>query len=354
MNSVPDKTKSRHVVVAPNWIGDTAMAAPFLASLRASLPGGRIEVVSSPWTAGLLRTFPWVDEVHTIGGKDGRGWWKSSFSVRRKLGGRWTGTVWLLPNSFRSALLGLWIGGGRRVGYATDGRGFLLSRAVAPLPESSSLHLTDYYLGLLEAEGWPATHRRVQLPVTPEAAQFAEELISKKAPSGSGPLIGLHPGAAFGESKTWPAESFARLAKGLTASLGARVLILGGPGETELAGWVASASDGAASSIAGEDTLETLPGVLAGLDLLVSGDTGPLHVAALAGTKTISFFGPTDHRRTAPRGAPHRTLRRELECSPCFERVCPLGHHKCMKEITPEEVEEEVKEILRAGVRAAE
>ena len=97
-----------------------------------------------------------------------------------------------------------------------------------------------------------------------------------------------------------------------------------------------------------------LPGVLAGLDLFVSGDTGPLHVAALAGTKTISFFGPTDHRRTAPRGAPHRTLRRELECSPCFERVCPLGHHKCMKEITPEEVEEEVKEILRAGVRAAE
>ena len=132
------------------------------------------------------------------------------------------------------------------------------------------------------------------------------------------------------------------------------ILILGGPGEIELAAGVSSASEGAAVSIAGEETLETLPGVLAGLDLFISGDTGPLHIAALAGVKTISFFGPTDHRRTAPRGALHRTLRREMECSPCFERECPLGHHNCMKEITPEVAEEEVKEILKASVGAAE
>ncbi len=354
MDSVPDELKSRHIVVAPNWIGDTAMAAPFFASLRAALPKGRIEVVASPWTAGLLRAFPWVDEVHPIAGRNGREWWKSMFSLRAKLGGRGTETVWLLPNSFRAALLGCLIGGGRRVGYATDGRGFLLSRAVAPPPESPPPYLIDYYLGLLEAEGWPVAHRAIRLPVTPETSRFAEGLFSRKAPPGSGPLIGVHPGAAFGESKTWPAAFFAQLAKNLVQNLGARILILGGPGETELADWVSSASEGAAVSIAGDDTLETLPGVLAGLDLFISGDTGPLHVAALAGTKTISFFGPTDHRRTAPRGVRHRTLRRELECSPCFERECPLGHHNCMKEITPEEVEKEVKEILRQSVGAAE
>ncbi len=351
MASAPDITKSRHIVVAPNWIGDTAMSAPFFASLRALLPGGRIEAVANPWTAGLLRTFPWVDEVHPVGGSGG---WKSALSVRGKVDGRDAETVWLLPNSFRSALLGLWIGGRRRVGYAADGRGFLLSRAVAPPPEPPPPHLIDYYVGLLEAEGWPVAHRRVQLPVTPEAGRFAEALFSRKAPPGAGPLIGFHPGAAFGESKTWPAESFARLSKNLARNLGARVLILGGPGEVELAKRVSMASDGASVSIAGEDTLETLPGVLGGLDLFISGDTGPLHLAALVGTKTISLFGPTDPRRTAPRGALHRTICRELECSPCFKRVCPLGHHNCMKEITPEKVEEIVKEILGASVGAAE
>jgi heptosyltransferase-2 len=225
---------------------------------------------------------------------------------------------------------------------------------VAPPPEDPSPHLIDYYLGLLEAEGLPAGQRSVRLPVRPEASHFAKELFSRKISSQSGPLIGIHPGAAFGESKTWPIDSFARLSKRLALNLGARILILGGPAEVELADRVSAASGDAADSIAGEDTLETLPGILKGLDLFISGDTGPLHIAALVGTRTLSFFGPTDHRRTAPRGDRHRILRRDLDCSPCFQRTCPLVHHKCMKEILPEEVEEEVREILRAGVGAVE
>ena len=154
-------------------------------------------------------------------------------------------------------------------------------------------------------------------------------------------------------------ESFAALANRLWAGCGARVLVLGGPEEIELAERVCAASGGAAVSLAGKDTLGTLPGILARLSVFVSGDTGPLHVAALAGVKTVSLFGPTDHRRTAPRGEAHRLIRREIECSPCFKRVCPLGHHKCMKEISPEEVAREVEDILkkfpvpRADARAA-
>ena len=122
----------------------------------------------------------------------------------------------------------------------------------------------------------------------------------------------------------------------------------------------AEASGGAARSIAGKDTLATLPALLARLGVLVSGDTGPLHIAALVGTKTVSLFGPTDPRRTAPRGEGHRILRRELECSPCFKRTCPLGHHRCMKDIAPEEVAGEAARMLtlssgstRAGAGAA-
>ena len=151
-----------------------------------------------------------------------------------------------------------------------------------------------------------------------------------------------------------PYPGLSETSKRLVQNLGGSVLILGGPGEVELADRVSVASGHTAVSIAGEDTLEKLPGILQGLDLFISGDTGPLHIAALVGTRTLSFFGPTDHRRTAPRGNRHRILRRDLDCSPCFQRTCPLVHHKCMKDITPEEVEEEVREILRAGVGAAE
>ncbi len=344
----------RQVVFAPNWIGDCAMSAPFLASLRAAFPEDRIEAVARPWVAGILETFPWLDAVHHMAGAWG------TLALRGKLRG--ADTLWLLPNSFRSALLARWAGAGRRIGYATDRRGWLLTRPVEPPPReppSGPPHLIDYYLGLLEAEGISPAHRAVRLPVSPEAEAFAENLVSAEVPPGEGPLVGIHPGAFFGESKTWPAESFADLANRLWASCGARVLVLGGPEEIELAERVCAASGGAAVSIAGKDTLGTLPGILARLSVFVSGDTGPLHVAALAGVRTVSLFGPTDHRRTAPRGEAHRLLRREIECSPCFKRVCPLGHHKCMKEISPEEVAREVEDILkkspvpRADARAA-
>ncbi len=303
-------------------------------------------MVASPWTAGLLESFPWVDAIHRVGGGAGRGKWRGIFPLRGLLGGEETEALWLLPNSFRSALLGWWIGARRRIGYATDGRSWLLTDPVAPPAESPPPHLVDYYLGLLEARGLPTAHRQVRLQVAPEAARFAERLLAEEVPSGEGPLVGMHPGAFFGESKAWPPEAFAALAKRLAREAAARVVLFGGPGEEGLAGRVCRAAGGAAVNLAGRDTLATLPGLLARLDAFVSGDTGPLHVAALVGTPTVSLFGPTDFRRTAPRGGAHRMVRRELECSPCFQRTCPLGHHRCMREIGPEEVAAEVIALL--------
>ncbi|MEE9276164.1 MAG: lipopolysaccharide heptosyltransferase II, partial [bacterium] len=292
----------RHLVIAPAWIGDSAMAAPFFASLRAALPRARIEALAGPWTAGLLGAFPWIDSVRVLEGGAGKGKWRAFLSVRRVAGPGAPEAIWLLPNSFRAAALARRIGARRRIGYARDGRGWLLTRPVAPPPDSPPPHLVDYYLGLLEAEGLEAAHRAVRLPVSPEAARFADRLLADEAPAGEGPLIGMHPGAFFGDSKLWPLESFAALAVRLAREEGARVLLLGGPDEIGLAGRVAEAAGGAAVNLAGRDTLATLPGLLARLRGLVSGDTGPLHAAALVGTPTVSLFGPTDPRRTAPRG----------------------------------------------------
>ncbi len=352
MREFPENHEGRQIIVAPNWIGDAAMAAPFFASLRAAFPGDRIEALAAPWAAGILDTFPWLDAVlRTEGGK-----WRSFFSARSKTRRNGIKALWLLPNSFRSALLGRWLGAPRRIGYAAGGRGWLLTHPVPPPPDKPPLHLVDYYLGLLEAQGVTPTRRVVRLPVSPEAAEFAERLIGEETGGGEMPLIGLNPGAFFGASKTWPVESYAALARRLAAGGRVRVLVLGGPKEADLAGRVCAAAEGAAINLAGKDSLQTLPGLLARLSILVSGDTGPLHIAALVGVRTVSLFGPTDPLRTAPLGKAHRHLRREMECSPCFERVCPLGHHRCMKEISPEEVAEEVEEILANAlpVRPAE
>ena len=340
------ENKGLHAVLAPSWIGDTAMAAPFLASLRAAFPEARIEAVATPWTAGLLERFPWLDAVHRVGGEGSR--WAGAWSLRRRLGGGSAEAVWLLANSFRSALLGRWIGGRRLIGYATDGRGWLLTRAVAPPPESPPPHLVDYYLGILEGAGVRPSVREVRLPVQEEDARAAEDLLAEVGGADARPLVGLHPGAFFGESKTWPAGEFARLARRLAREAGARVVVLGGAGESEMAAKVCREAEGAAASLAGRDNLRILPALLGRLDALVAGDTGPLHVAALVGTPTVALFGPTDPRRTAPRGAPHRVIRRELECSPCFERACPLGHHRCMNDIGADEVAAEVVSLLSA------
>ncbi len=342
MRELPENHEGRQIVVAPNWIGDTAMAAPFFASLRTAYPGDRIEALATPWSAGILDTFPWLDAVLRMEG----GKWRRFFSVRSKTRGDGIKSLWFLPNSFRSALLGRWLGAARRIGYATGGRGWLLTHPVPPPPDKPPPHLVDYYLGLLEAEGVTPVHRSVRLPVSPEAAEFADHLLREETGSGDIPLIGLNPGAFFGASKTWPVESYAALARRLAAGARARVVVLGGPKEVDLANSVCAAAGGAAVNLAGKDSLKTLPALLARLSVLVSGDTGPLHIAALVGVRTVSLFGPTDPQRTAPRGEAHRHLRRDLECSPCFERVCPLGHHRCMKEISPEEVAEEVEGIL--------
>ena len=329
-----------HLVVTPTWVGDTAMSAPFFSSLRKAYPEARLIAAAGPWTSGLLRSFPWIDRVLSVDGRK----WGSFFSLKKMLRGEMIDYAWILPNSFRAALMAKWVGARRRIGYSTDGRGWLLSNRVAPAPNVP--HLVDYYLRLLEAEGHATQVQVDDFLITPQALEFADNLLKRHFIGQNAPLVGIHPGAFFGESKTWPLEYFKQLIHLLMNREKARVCILGGPDERALAERLNAMSGGRAVNLAGEDTLETLPALLSHLDVFISGDTGPLHVAALAGTATIALFGPTDYRRTAPRGLWNRTIHKNLDCSPCFERTCPLHHHNCMQQITPEEVVGEAIELL--------
>ena len=334
-----------HTILAPNWIGDTAMAAPFFASLRSNFPDCKMKVIVNPWVEGLVRNYPWVDEVIKL---DSNSIWYliKSFRFGDFKNKHSRDIFWILPNSFRSALMSYLAKGKSRIGYSTGFRKYLLSNPIF-LPKNKSQNLIDYYLGLLVANGLSPISERISIEIRSDLLKISMNTLGKFVDLSKRPLIGIHPGAFFGSSKTWDPKSFGLLAERLTDKQNANVLIFGGPGEKELTEMVLKHSNGKALNFFGKDNLLILPGLLSMLDAFISGDTGPLHIASLVGTPTISIFGPTDPKMTAPRGSNNLYLYKNLDCSPCFQRICPLNHHDCMKKITVEEVENRLKDILK-------
>lgn len=328
----------RHLIVRlPNWLGDTVMALPTLRALRSGLDGRRITLVG-PW-APLLAAQSLADDCVPYP----RGARKrlAAAGALRRLGGD---TVLLCPNSIESALAA-WLWGARWiVGYATDGRGRLLSHPLPP--PSPRRHQVEEYLGLLAPFGIAAdaTPRWVLPPDGPD------ERVEALLPSGgaaSGPRIGVHLGAAFGPSKLWPADRLAALC-GELRRRGSVPVLLGAPSDAATADLiVASAGDGLVSLV-GKDAPELLPALLGRLTALVSMDTGVAHLAAAVGIPVVTLFGPTDPGLTAPRSADGCVIWKPPPCAPCFLPECPI-EHPCMRAITVAEVLEAVE--ARVGVR---
>jgi heptosyltransferase-2 len=236
-----------------------------------------------------------------------------------------------------------------RLGYDTDMRRPLLSHPV-PLP-SPRLHQVDEYRGLLEAAGVsvPGTAPSWRLGGDAAACAAVSTLLAEQASSGG--VVGLHLGAAFGSAKQWPAAAFAELASGLRER-GLRPLLLGSPAEAGIAAAVSSSAGWAVPSLVGRDRPDLLPRLLSRLACLVSGDTGVAHLAAAVGTPTVTLFGPTDPRLTAPRPTAGRTSAARIvpgraPCAPCFLHRCPIDH-VCMRDITAASVAQAVEEARAA------
>jgi heptosyltransferase-2 len=319
----------RVLVRAPNWLGDTVMAIPTLAALRAALPEAAELWVLGRWAAPLLAGQPGIDRV-----LDYPYPWSARLGLARRLRAARLDLVLLLPNSFESALLARLAGARWRVGYAGDTRAGLLTHAL-PAP-AARMHQVAAYLGLLEALGLAPPPAPPALRVAPGRQDEARRLLATLGLDGARRPVAIQLGAAFGPSKLWPPEHLAALARALEAE-GVPVVFLGSPAAAPLLEAVTRALGQAPRSLVGRDHPELLPALVAQFGVLVAPDSGPAHVAAAVGVPVVALFGPTDPERSAPLGAGHAALWRRPPCAPCFLPTCPIDH-RCLRALPVEEV----------------
>ena len=342
------------LVRGPNWAGDLVMATPGFRALRAHLPAARMTLAVPPALVPLLAGAPWFDEIVSIG-SSGRGplaVLRDGLRLRRQ---RAFDLGLCLPDSFSSALHMRAAGVRRIVGYRSDWRRALLHVTVEPPRDRDGrrawIPRERHVLGLVEALGAPARGTHLELFVTEAERSRADALLAAEGLDGDAPLALLAPGASYGPSKLWPAASFAALGDALLRA-GARVALVGSPGERALARRVAEAMAHPACDLSGRLDLGTLKAVIRRARVLVCNDAGARHVAVAFGVPCIVLMGPTSLAKTHLNLERVRVLTADVGCRPCYLRACPIDH-RCMTRIAPARVVEAALPALEPDARRA-
>ncbi len=309
------------VVRSPNWLGDAIMALPAVRNLKSLLVGHQLSVAAPENLVALWQACPFVNNVIALDQP------RNILAVAAKLRAGQFASAVLLPNSLRAALEAWRAGIPNRFGYARGGRGLFLTRTIpAPPRNPVRLHQKFYYLDLASALGAPSDPSLPELRLPPLTAPEIDPADAQK------PLAALCPGAEYGPAKRWPLENFAVVGQSL-AERGFRLVILGAPNDAPLAAQLAEFLP-TARNLAGTTTLEQFMHELARCQLVVSNDSGAMHLASALGVRTVTVFGSTEPVLTGPLGPRTAVLRHHVPCSPCFLRECPLDF-ACMTQIKP-------------------
>jgi heptosyltransferase-2 len=342
----------RVVVRPPNWLGDAVLALPALAAMRETFRDAELTIAAPAAVAAVFRedTDAAPDHVLELPAE------RAGVTAALK-GGRFTVAV-LLPNSFRSAWQVWRAGIPQRWGYATAGRGVLLTRRVPRPPRSPVRHQADYYRALAAGLGMePDPSRLPRLRPSHASLARADALLVERRVPPDAPLVGLAPGAAYGQAKQWPPERMAALVARVVRDAGATCVLLGAAYDRQAAraieSWLRAQAPDAADrlvDLVGRTSLGALVGVAARTRVVVSNDSGAMHLAAAVGRPVVALFGPTDERATRPLGD-HDVLVEDVFCRPCMLRDCPIDH-RCMKRLTVDRVFEAVQRRLAAATEA--
>lgn len=342
----PENIK-RIVVRGTNWVGDAVMTIPALRELSRLFPDAHLTLATRSWAKELFAEADFLDDL-LVYDRRGVG---SVFSQIREWKSRQFDLAVLFQNAFEAALIPALARVPVRVGYPTEGRGILLTHPLE-LPEwRSSKHEVFYYLNIvaeleqLVTATRPADdHVDTSLRISDARKTEGRNFLDAQGVAGDRKIVALCPGSINSRAKRWPAERFAALADLLIDSQ-AQVLLIGSAQELDVSLEVAGQMRNKPVMLTGKTSLSQVVEILNSVDLLVTNDTGPAHIAAALGRPTLVIFGPTNPLTTRPYSALAEVVRHPPDCAPCMLRDCPIDH-RCMTAISPEEVFERAQVLL--------
>jgi len=330
----------RILIVAPSWVGDAILSEPLVAVLREPLGEPIVDVLAPPWCAPVYARMRGIGRIveNPLGhGELGLG---RRRALAREIRARAYTRAFVLPNSFKSALIPWFAGIPRRIGYAGEGRRALLTET-RRLDRMASPRLVDRFVGLAVPEG-----RLIPTPpapvLVPNAANAGAAMRALKL-STHRPIAIFCPGAEYGPAKRWPAEHFIALARRLLEE-GYAVWLLGSPNDQAAALPIAAAIPGV-RDLTGRTDLGTAIDLLSLASVVVSNDSGLMHAAAAVGRPLVALFGSSSPDYTPPLSPLAQIAKIDIACSPCFQRECPLGHFKCMRELDVEVVHDLAQKV---------
>lgn len=340
------------VVRGTNWVGDAVMQIPALRELRRVFPAAGITLHTRSWARGIFQDADFIDEILTFDGE--KSGLKTVFAESQRLRQQKFDLAVIFPNSFQSALMMRLGNIGKRFGYATDKRSVLLTDALEIPAWKNERHEIFYYLNIVaeiekkyfgQIKVWE-NEPQFDLKISDERKIWARKFLSENAVDLSKKTIAFAAGSTNSRAKRWQTKSFAELNDRIKDEFDANVILIGSPDETDVALEVARKSKMKPIVLTGKTSLAEATAILSVCDLLVSNDTGPAHISAALGTKTLVIFGPTNPLTTQPWNS--EIIYKSVECSPCMLRDCPIDH-RCMTQISAEEVFQSAQKTLNTN-----
>ncbi len=329
---------NRILVVNVNWVGDVVFSIPVFRTLKEHYPGAKISCLTVPRVKEVLECSPDIDDIiiYDEEGRDQFPWGKAKLITQIKQ--RQFDACFLLHRSLTRALLVFLARVPIRVGYNTKNRGFLLTHKIPEPPPT--VHRSDYYSGLLEGYGLTIQDRRCHLEVPPQVEREITEILRKKGLNPPDDFIVIH-AAGNWDLKRWPQERFALLTRDLMRHFSQKVILTGSKEDSAMIENIVRGSQVDAVNLAGETNLKQLLALMKKARLVISADSGPLHMASSVGANILGLFGPTRPEVTGPRGAGRfKIIQKDVVCNqrPCYHLTCQ--DNLCMQSI-------EVKDVLK-------
>lgn len=321
------------LVVGPNWVGDMVMAQTLFSALRELHPDAAIDVIAPAWSAPILKRMPEVRQRLDTPARAG----KFGFGARRKAGRQLRGVYdqsFVLPGSWKSALIPFFARIPKRTGYLREMRYGLLND-IRDLPDALKRRTAEAFFNL--AGGGTFRAPRLSIDMARREILLAENGL---APG----FVALMPGAEFGPAKRWPSENYAALARDFLGR-GIPVALFGSPKDTPVAAEILALASGAVD-LTGRTTLEDAVDLLSAACVSITNDSGLMHIAAAVDIPVVAVYGSTSGENTPPLTDRRELISLNLDCSPCHQRECPLGHLNCLVHLPPNAVIEAANRLI--------